>query len=149
MSLQLLDDDVAGLADAIWTSILGTSADPMPGAPAPVGRSVASSVHITGAWEGSVTVVLPWDLAVDVAATMFGMPALELTTDEVLDAVGELANIAGGNVKGMVDGEAHLSLPTVAEGIDQVLAIPGSKVTASATLSHLGTPFAIQIHERI
>jgi chemotaxis protein CheX len=148
MSLQLLDDDLAGLGDAIWTSILGTSAPPSFD-PVPVGlRSVTACVHISGAWHGSVSVTLPWGLAEEVASTMFDLSIDDLSTDEVLDAVGELANIAGGNVKGMVEGSSDLSLPVVAEGTGLV-SLPGSRVTAKAELSHDGTPFCMQIHERI
>jgi chemotaxis protein CheX len=148
MSLQLLDDDLAGLGDAIWTSILGTPAVPSFD-PSPTGaRSVTACVHIGGSWNGTVSVSLPWGLAEEVAATMFGMPVAELTTAEVLDAVGELANIAGGNVKGMVKGPSDLSLPVVAEGIGHV-SLPGSHVTARAGLSHAGTTFVMQIHERL
>ncbi|MDQ2650676.1 MAG: chemotaxis protein CheX [Actinomycetota bacterium] len=147
MSLQLLDDDLAGLGDAIWTSILGTPALPSCD-PAPTGlRSVTACVHISGSWDGTVSVSLPWGLAEEVAATMFGLPAAELTTAEVLDAVGELANIAGGNVKGMVDGASDLSLPVVSEGTGNV-SVPGSRVSAKAELSHAGTTFVMQIHER-
>jgi chemotaxis protein CheX len=150
MSLDLVDDDLAGLADAIWCSILGSPAEPAAGPARPVGRAVTSCVHISGDdWNGSVSVALPWSLALEVAATMFGLPADELSDADVLDAVGELANIAGGNVKGMLEGPADLSLPVVAEGIDFVLTVPGAQVTASATMVHAGTPFAIQIHERV
>jgi chemotaxis protein CheX len=149
MSLELMDDDLAGLADAIWCSILGSPAEPGAAALPTDGRAVTSCVHISGDWNGTVSVGLPWSLAVEVAATMFGLPSADLSDADVLDAVGELANIAGGNVKGMIEGPADLSLPVVAEGVGFVLAVPGSRITASATMVHAGTPFAIELHERI
>lgn len=148
MGLQLLDDDLAGLSEAIWTSIVGPPALPSAG-PAPAGlRSVTACVHISGSWDGTVSVTLPWALAEEVAASMFDVGAAELSTDDVLDAVGELANIAGGNVKGMVDGPSELSLPVVAEGSGAV-AVPGSRVSATAELGHAGATFVVQIHERV
>lgn len=148
MSLHLVDDDLAGLADAIWTSILGMPAHPSYGGRGAAGqRSVTACVHISGAWDGTVSVSLPWTLAEEVASSMFDVPAGDLQTEEVLDAVGELANIAGGNVKGMVDGTSDLSLPVVAEGTGNV-ALPGSRVAATAAMEHAGTPFVLQLHER-
>jgi chemotaxis protein CheX len=147
MSLHLLDDDLAGLGDAIWTSILGEPALPAL-EPAPAGlRSVTACVHISGAWDGTLSVTLPWCLAEEVAASMFDVAADDLSTEDVLDAVGELANIAGGNVKGMVEGTSELSLPVVAEGTGNV-SVPGSRVSAKAELSHAGTTFLVQLHER-
>lgn len=150
MSLQLVDDDLAGLAGAIWTSILGHDADPSSVTTDELHeqRTVTACVHISGGWHGSVSIVLPSGLAEQVAATMFDVAAVELTAAEVLDAVGELANIAGGNVKGLIEAECELSLPVVAEGTSYTLAMPGSVVTSSVVLSHEGIPFALQIHER-
>lgn len=150
MSLELLDDDLAGVASAIWASIMGADAEagPPDGGPAVAGRAITACVHITGGWQGSVAVVLPSSLADEVAATMFGLGPDELTHDEVLDAVGELANIAGGNVKGTIDEPCDLSLPVVAEGESYVLSLPGTRLTRSVTLTHEGTPFSFQVHER-
>ncbi len=150
MSLQLVDDDLAGLAGAIWTSILGQEADPsfVSTEELAAQRTVTACVHISGGWQGSVSMVLPSALATHVAAVMFDVPAADLSSAEVLDAVGELANIAGGNVKGLIDDPCELSLPIVAEGTSYVLAMPGSIVTSSVVLAHEGIPFALQIHER-
>jgi chemotaxis protein CheX len=150
MTLQLVDDDLADLAGAIWTSIVGESAEPgASGSGGPAGeRAVTACVHISGGWHGSVSVVLPSTLAEWVASRMFDVPGDELTAAEICDAVGELANIAGGNVKGLIEESCELSLPVVAEGEHYVLAMPGSKVTASATLVHDGIPFSLELHER-
>jgi len=151
MSLQLVDDDLVGLAGAIWSSIVGQEAEPSPASTADLAeeRTVTACVHISGGWHGSVSMVLPSGLAEQVAAVMYDLPPDELSQDDVLDAVGELANIAGGNVKGLIEESCELSLPVVAEGTSYVLAMPGSQVTSSVVLAHEGRPFALQIHERI
>lgn len=150
MSLDLVDDDLTGLASAIWSSIMGldTEPDPAPAGTEVTGPALTACVHITGGWQGSVAVVLPSELAGEVASAMFDVPAAELTTEEVRDAVGELANIAGGNVKGAIDEACELSLPVVAEGDRYVLALPGSRLRTSVTLAHHGRLFSIQVHER-
>ena len=150
MSLALVDDDLAGLAGAIWYSILGQDADPSYATADDLDsqRTVTACVHISGGWHGSVSMVLPSGLALQVASVMFDVPAGDLDPAEVLDAVGELANIAGGNVKGLIEEPCELSLPVVAEGTSYVLAMPGSTITSSVILSHQGIPFSLQIHER-
>lgn len=151
MSLQLVDDDLVGLAGAIWSSIVGQEAEPsfVSTSELAAERTVTACVHISGGWHGSVSMVLPSTLAAQVASLMFDVPSHELSQEEILDAVGELANIAGGNVKGLIEDSCELSLPVVAEGTSYVLAMPGSHVTSSVVLSHEGIPFALQIHERV
>jgi hypothetical protein len=43
---------------------------------------------------------MPKDLAVSAAAAMIGVPEEDVPPGELRDAVGELANMLGGNVKG-------------------------------------------------
>jgi chemotaxis protein CheX len=53
------------------------------------------------------------ELAARIASGMFGAEAGELSDEEILDAMGELVNIIGGNAKGIIDCECRLSLPCV------------------------------------
>jgi chemotaxis protein CheX len=46
---------------------------------------------------------------------MFAMSEDELTEAEIRDAVGEIVNMVGGNLKGIVEGDSSLSLPCVGE----------------------------------
>jgi chemotaxis protein CheX len=48
-----------------------------------------------------------------IAASMFDLMAEDLADADLVDAVGELANIVGGSVKSCIDGHARLSLPAV------------------------------------
>ena len=49
------------------------------------------------------------------AASMFNRSANETSQEDVRDALGELANMVAGNVKGILAGESRLSLPVVGE----------------------------------
>src|SRR4051794_26191707 len=79
---------------------------PVPGEPRFIG-----TVHITGSWCGSVAIELPEPFARIVAGAMFGNAPTDVADDEVVDVVGELANMTGGNVKALVEGDCSLSLP--------------------------------------
>ena len=133
--MQLTDVDLAEVVEAVWTSMLGfdlvTSADPY--VYGGDGLHLTGTVQITGAWDGAVMVEVPEVLARHVAATMFGMEDEELGDDEVRDALGEMANMIGGNVKGMLVGDSSLSLPTVAEGRDYRVSVPGGGVVRELT----------------
>lgn len=68
--------------------------------------------------------------------------------DLVQDSMGEMANIIGGGVKGLFDGECRLSLPTVADGTVYTLRVRGSKVVSEVGFECEGYPFKVSLLER-
>jgi hypothetical protein len=70
-------------------------------------------VRITGAWEGMVQLVCADVLARPAAAVLFGLEVQTATPDLVHDALGELTNITGGNLKALLPEPCYLSLPAV------------------------------------
>ncbi len=104
------DEDVAELTRLIWETVLGLAVEG--------GSDVASesidlrlSVDITGGWEGTVSLAMPGALARSAAAAMLEVPEDQVPPDELHDAALELANMIGGNVKGILPGPSALSLP--------------------------------------
>lgn len=74
---------------------------------------MVASVSISGAWSGHLMIITGHQCARAIAGTMFQMDGDEVATAEVADALGEIANMVGGSVKGMVGVAATLSLPQV------------------------------------
>ena len=74
-----------------------------------------ASVTLNGDWNAEVQTIIPGKLAQRLACDMFDMTPDELTDIEMADAMGEVVNIIGGNVKGIVGQESNLSLPCVAQ----------------------------------
>ena len=114
----------------IWTAMLGLTLEPYHDAPVfpPDQRVATGIVQITGDFEGAVTVQLAETKAREVAAIMFAMGPDEIGEEEVSDAVGELANMTGGNVKSTLCGVCQLSLPSVTSGRDYHVSVPGTAV---------------------
>ncbi|MGM0575975.1 MAG: chemotaxis protein CheX [Myxococcota bacterium] len=138
------------LGTSIWTTMLGVDASPRPGVsaePASPERMTAC-VHITGGWSGAVTLECSRRLAREAAALMFDAEAAALDPAEIEDALGELANVAGGNVKALLPGGSHISLPSVASGQDHRLIIPGSTLEVEVEMDCLGEPFRLGLHRR-
>ena len=80
---------------------------------------------------------------------MFDMEVEEVTQEELQDAVGELANMIGGSLKGLVPGPLRLPLPTVVDGIDYSTKIPGAKQMVRASLSSGSEPLMVTVLERV
>ncbi len=89
------------LADAVM------SENPNPG--------VTSQIEISGDQQATLRIDCSMDLARQVAARLFDMPPQEVELDLILDAMGEMANIIGGQIKGRWSGAVKLSLPVTKE----------------------------------
>lgn len=75
-------------------------------------RQHTSVLVATGGWEGRIVVQATASFARAVAAKMFGMPRDEVPTMDADDAVGELTNVVGGNLKALLgEDEVDLGLP--------------------------------------
>ncbi|MEQ7847067.1 chemotaxis protein CheX [Nocardioides kribbensis] len=114
--------DVYAVVEEVWSTFLGTDEPILPEV-APVDRPQEWTAMTTvgGAWEGAVLVAVTDRLARDVAAAMLALDPADLAPEDVSDALGELVNVIGGNVKSLMPGPSTLSLPLVASG-----AVPAS-----------------------
>lgn len=110
-------DDILKITEDVWSSMLGLALSPARAAPdagaPPSSRGMTGRVTITGAWTGCVTLHSSEALARRAAAIMIGDGSTQLTQAEVMDSLGELANIVAGNIKSLLPGPTCLSTPTV------------------------------------
>jgi CheY-specific phosphatase CheX len=123
--VSLTGDDLTRIAEDICGSLF-TEVDTGQVATAPDERTrtLTAIVEIHGDFNGSVSVRCRRTSAQRIAAVMFDAPEGDLSRDDIIDALGEVANMAAGAVKGMLDGESTLGMPTVGEGIDYVMVVP-------------------------
>lgn len=112
-------DDLNAVVDEVWSTFIGAE-EPLLPHPGPDWSEItgwSAAATISGGWQGMVVISLPDRLAFDVTNRMLGLdPAQKPITADVTDAVGELVNIIGGNVKSLVPGPSTLSLPVVVHG---------------------------------
>jgi chemotaxis protein CheX len=71
------------------------------------------SVTIEGVSHAIVTVDCSELLARRLGGAMFDVEASSLSDEEVADALGEIANIIGGNIKALLPGPSQLGLPEI------------------------------------
>jgi chemotaxis protein CheX len=126
--MQFLEAEVIELTRTVWETVLAMGIEPAEDDRHPPDgeETVSACVHISGGWNGSVILSCPSTLGIAIAAAMFELEHDEVDDELLHDAVGEVANMIGGNVKGLVPGPSQLSLPTVATGLHTRLAVPGS-----------------------
>jgi chemotaxis protein CheX len=137
------EEVVTELTRLVWTTVLGLDAEQRHS----LGDEgdITTSVDISGAWEGTVSIRFTRQLARHLAAAMMACGDSDPTPDEVKDVIGELTNMVGGNVKGVLPGPCRLSLPRTELDLD------GSEAGTNATRTSFecgGQPFSVLVVER-
>jgi len=129
------ESEICQYTESIWKSILDLDV-------------LAGCVHISGEWDGAVSLDCPAELAQKVASIMFKMTDEEVTPDLVQDALGELTNMTGGNIKSLLPEPCYLSLPAVTM-TQHGLRIPGSELVTSVTFQCWGYKFKVSVLKKL
>ena len=110
---ELLDTaTVQSIADEVWPSLVGDGEAFVPVPVAPPAEVVSAWVDIVGPWTGSVVVTCAQATAEALTeSVLMTRPPTVVDDEDVADALGELANVLGGNVKAALPGPATLGLP--------------------------------------
>lgn len=87
----------------VWDCVLGQSVDPV-AIELDWGdhKHLCAVISISGQWTGDVVLESSVEVARAAASRMFSTPEEDLAFDEVQDALAELANVIGGNIKSLV-----------------------------------------------
>jgi len=64
---------------------------------------------------------------------MFRLGETPPTLEDIRDALGEVTNMTGGNIKALVSGTCHLSLPAVVEGKAYTIRVPSTQAVERVT----------------
>jgi len=145
------EEDLNRIITDIWTSILSFEIEFVhDGVSLPkTERSMVGCIQIAGEWQGAVTLFCPASLVRKATASMFDMPEDEVSDDEMQDTLGELTNMTAGNINTLLPPGCCISLPSVAEGIDYKLTIPGGKITCELGFLCEGEPMIAAVMERV
>lgn len=109
--------DVHAVIEEVWATFLGDGTPIFPGTSTVSADAWYSAITVTGEWEALILIAMPLSLSERITTTMLGLPEDEAcSTEDITDALGELVNIVGGNVKSLMPGPSKLSLPLVAQG---------------------------------
>ena len=134
----------------IWSSMLGLGLAPAASdddvATAVAGqRRWSGCIALSGDWRGAVTVSCIDPLARIVTGAMFGMTPEEASDAELQDAIGELANILGGQTKKVLSDRCVLGLPVVIEGDNFEATVPGSHAVVKLHFRCEGHPVEVSV----
>ncbi|PZM95706.1 MAG: chemotaxis protein CheX [Actinobacteria bacterium] len=149
MSLQYIPTaaDLNTIAEQVWSSYLDPEGiNPfLPEENVAVDSEIHASVSITGSWHGHVVFASSMAAAKRAAAAFLAMNEDEVSEDDVIDVMGELANIVGGNVKSMLPSGCFVSLPHVVSAPANANHWPAAEKICELTGTWMGEPIAISM----
>jgi hypothetical protein len=112
---DLIDEEtVQSIAQEAWSALVGDDEFlvPLPGGVPD--DAVSSWVDVAGPWNGTVVLTCGRSTAEQLSRELLKEHAPPVIDDEdIEDALGELANVVGGNVKAVLPGPSVLGLPEV------------------------------------
>lgn len=139
-------EQVVAVTEQVWQAFLSAEEGELVVVDETDGElAVSGCVTISGGWEGAVILEVSSALARTAAARLFGTEPDEVLEDEVVDAVGELVNVVGGNIKSMLPGADRLSIPTVAVGVGHPLRVPSATLATRVRFTWLGEPLVVSV----
>jgi chemotaxis protein CheX len=142
--MQYLEEEITQVTTIVWESVLGITLEPQAEIPS-VEQPVVGCVKVSGAFNGAVTIECGEASARDAAATMFGVAPRLAGAAEIRDAIGELVNMTGGNVKALLPAVSVLALPTVNEKGGSAM-LPDADVVTTVAFSCEGRPLVVRLH---
>jgi hypothetical protein len=111
----LIDEaTIQGIAEESWLALVGDDEllVPMPGGEPD--DALSAWVEIVGPWNGAVVLTCGRSTAEELSRCLLAEHAPPvLDREDIEDALGELANVVGGNVKAVLPGPSVLGLPEV------------------------------------
>lgn len=152
--MQPLDTAIDDIVGTVWSSMLDIVITPDESLHAlahePLGEhTYAGIVQIAGAWDGAVAVQCSDRMARHAAQHMFHLEHEDISLADLQDALGELTNMTGGNIKALLPEPCTLGLPVVVEGADYRLRLPGASVVRRATYRADGELVVVTMLERV
>jgi chemotaxis protein CheX len=115
---QTLGPVIEQIVENVFQTMMDLEVHPSDAPWPPRAEVITASISLAGSWKGAVLVECGLPEAFLFASRMIGIDPPTALNDDVRDALGELANMVGGNLKSILPGGVELSLPSVVWGSD-------------------------------
>jgi chemotaxis protein CheX len=142
---QIGAEAIAKIIDSIFSTMMDVHVSVVDSPRAKIGDRVISSVHLEGTWNGAVSMQCSRRQACEFAGKVLCMDTPEEMDNDVRDAVGEIVNMIGGNMKAAMGRDVRLSLPTVIDGCDYEMRVCGSAVEHTVGFNYSGGDFWVTV----
>lgn len=119
--------ELALVVESVFATMLRLEVQQTQEIPPPRTEMVTAAVYLTGAYQGAVLLHCPPWPACGFAGQFLKRTPPSAVDDDVLDVMGELANMIAGNLKSTLTPGTYLSIPSVSQGPDATLRLCGTR----------------------
>jgi chemotaxis protein CheX len=128
MATEVNAETVTQIVESIFATMMELEVSASDKAWHPADDRLTSCINIEGDWNGAVSLECNQAQACRFAGQLLCMDPPNSVDNDVRDALGELANMIGGNLKSTMAVNSRLSMPSVIDGGQYELRICGTEV---------------------
>jgi chemotaxis protein CheX len=137
--LDVYRNDMVQVASDVFQTMVNLAVEPCVAEWQAEPARLTGVVQFAGQWRGAVLIELSPQQAYALTHRLMSIPEPCSITEDVMDVVGELTNMIGGNMKCVMPRGVGLSIPMLVEGSDYSLRLCGEHSTSRvAFTSELG-----------
>jgi CheY-specific phosphatase CheX len=144
-TIEQVQEQIPVIVDDVFLAMLGVPVVSHPSPPTVEEEILTGSVFFVGAWKGGVSIEMGVSQAIHLTKCLNSSASPSGVDDDVRDAIGELANMIGGNLKASLPSGAHLSVPSVVRGTDYNMRMCGVAEITSFGFSTEWGPFWVRV----
>ena len=111
--MEIISNDIENITRNIWSSMLGLDLERNSGIITNLAPELVGYSTLTGNFHCIVSLHISQTFARRSASIMYSIELEEIYDEQVKDAVAELTNMIGGNIKSLLCPDSKLSLPKV------------------------------------
>ena len=126
--VEAYQSETAQIVADVFQTMLGIPVEPITMEWAPQPGNMTAAIFFAGNWKGAVLIECGEQQACRWTAKLMSITEPSAITDDVRDAMGEIANMVGGNLKSVLPAGVSLSMPSVVQGRDYSMRICGGNL---------------------
>ncbi|MDX1984826.1 MAG: chemotaxis protein CheX [Bryobacteraceae bacterium] len=145
--VEAYQSEVTEIVSNVFATMLGSPPIAVDQEWTPEPGRITAVVYFAGEWKGAVLIECGEDLARHWTACLMSIEEPKEYGDDVEDAMGEIANMVGGNLKSVLPSGVGLSMPSVVRGRNYSIKICGGNLTSRQSFRTADGPFWVTLVE--
>lgn len=146
--MQYLEKEIRAFVEMIWSTVLRMEVTSERSETTPPQSAIEGRVRIRGGWHGTIVLQTDEKLANRAASKMLCLATGASASDkDANDAIAELTNILGGNLKALLPGPSQLGLPVAGPSNDHGLGPIKGRMLAELAFHCDTMPLRVKLFE--
>lgn len=146
-SVTNFDAETMQVISDVFETMLSSKADRVEARPLPQPPFVTAAIHFAGSYRGAVILACSNSTVCWLTGRICRADPPSSVNEDALDAISELVNMIGGNLKALLPSGTALSLPSVVDGKDYFFRVSNEALRRELTFESEGRSFWVTLVE--